>query len=225
MSVSVSGAVRDGNRSALYLRVCADGVSVERQRSELKRIAEARGWVVKIEYLDASDSFVGRDKQSELKALLKNAKRGRYDRILVWSIDALAGSLSDLICNLRTIHKLKLDIYLYKQSLDTSSNWRKNESFRIVELFSSLERLLVRERIRSGMKRAQRKGIKLGRPIIDRDKEGQIQIYLNEGKGIHLTASLVGVGISAVQRIRTSMLNGAKTSPLQKRLGKAQSNS
>src|SRR4051794_14016617 len=81
-------------RAATYLRVSRDDQTTENQRLVLARVAEHRGWTVVHEYEDASYSGVkGRDRRPAFDQMLKDAVRGRFDVLMVWSIDRLGRSV------------------------------------------------------------------------------------------------------------------------------------
>ena len=63
---------------------------------------------------------------------------------------------------------------------------------------------MIVERVKSGLARARAQGKRLGRPSIAPGKEDAVRRLLASGTGIIKTAKLAGVGVSAVQRIKTS---------------------
>jgi predicted site-specific integrase-resolvase len=67
-------------RAALYTRVSTDRQTVENQISELRQVAERRGWEVVEIYRDAGISGAkGRNQRPGLDAMLKDAGRRRFD--------------------------------------------------------------------------------------------------------------------------------------------------
>src|SRR5215471_15178356 len=74
-------------RAALYVRVSTDAQTVENQISELREVAERRGWQVVEIYKDAGISGAkGRDQRSGLDAMFKDASRRRFDVVMAWAI-------------------------------------------------------------------------------------------------------------------------------------------
>jgi DNA invertase Pin-like site-specific DNA recombinase len=84
------GTIR-GNpmRAALYLQVSTtDGQTTENQRMALVRVAGHRGWEIVQTYEDAGISGAkGRDQRPAFNQMLKDAVRGRFQVLMVWSID------------------------------------------------------------------------------------------------------------------------------------------
>jgi DNA invertase Pin-like site-specific DNA recombinase len=134
-------------RVALYTRVSTASQSTENQRHELLRVAQARNWEVIAEYADDGISGAkGRSQRPALDALLKDAVRGKFSLIAVWSIDRLGRSLQHLIEIANELKSVGVDLYVHQQALDTSSSSGKLA-------FSVF-----------GAERAKRNGTKLGRP-------------------------------------------------------------
>jgi DNA invertase Pin-like site-specific DNA recombinase len=73
-----------------------------------------------------------------------------------------------------------------------------------VGVFAEFERAMIVERVKAGLSRARSQGRRLGRPSLGPDKERAVRRLLSKGTGIVKTAKTVGVGVSAVQRIRAT---------------------
>ena len=92
-------------RAALYVRVSTDAQTVENQISELREVAERRGWQVVEIYKDAGISGAkGRDQPPGLDTMLKAADRRKFDVVMAWAIDRLGRSLIDLFGALSVLH-------------------------------------------------------------------------------------------------------------------------
>jgi len=151
-------------RVAVYTRVSTSSQSIENQRHELLRVAEARHWEITHEYTDNGISGAkGRTDRPALDALLKDAVRGKFSLIAVWSIDRLGRSLQHLIEIANELKSVGVDLYVHQQALDTSSSSGKL-AFSVFGALAEYERELIRERVKAGLERAKRNGTKLGRP-------------------------------------------------------------
>ena len=154
----------DAPRIAIYTRVSTSSQSTENQRHELLRVAQARNWEVIGEYTDAGISGAKtRADRPALDALLKDAVRGKFNLVSVWSIDRLGRSLQHLIETVNELQAVGVDLYLHQQALDTTTPSGKL-AFSIFGAFAEFERSLIRERVKAGLERAKRNGTKLGRP-------------------------------------------------------------
>lgn len=123
-----------------------------------------RGWIVVDTFQDKGISGAkGRIDRPALDALLKAATRRKIDLIAVWSVDRLGRSLQHLVETVNELHALGVDLYIHQQAIDTSTPAGKL-AFSVFGALAEYERSLIRERVCSGLERAKRDGIKLGRP-------------------------------------------------------------
>jgi DNA invertase Pin-like site-specific DNA recombinase len=196
-------------RAAIYLRVSTTGQTVENQRRELEQVAERRGWSVVAVYEDAGISGAkGRDQRPGFDRMLKDASRRKFDVVMAWAIDRVGRSLYDLLDTIAHLEAVGVDLYLDQQNLDTTTPSGKL-LFQITGAFAEFERSMIRQRVNAGLARARAQGKRLGRPMLPADKEADVRRLLSSGTGIVKTARTVGVGVSAVQRIKGEMAAGA----------------
>src|SRR5215831_3856385 len=192
-------------RAALYVRVSTDAQTVENQIRELRQVARRRGWDVVEVYSDAGISGAkGRNGRPGLDSMLKDASRRKFDVVMVWAIDRLGRSLSDLLDTIQHLEACGVDLYLDQQALDTTTPMGKL-LFQITGAFAEFERTMIRQRVNAGLKRAIEAGKQLGRPRIDAALEKRIQSQLRAGKGMLKVAAEFGVGSGTVQRIKREM--------------------
>src|ERR1035441_2951670 len=149
---------------ALYLRVSTSSQTTDNQRHELERVAALRGWKIVETFQDEGISGAkGRSDRPALDRMLKDAVRGKFDLIAVWSIDRLGRSLQHLIETVNQLQAVGVDLYMHQQAIDTTTPAGKL-AFSIFGAFSEFERSLIRERGKVGLERAKRNGTKPGRP-------------------------------------------------------------
>ena len=147
---------------ALYTRVSTLDQSVEMQTSDLRRYCDQRGLEVYKGYCDQGISGV-KDRRPGLDELMSDAKKKKFDVVLVWRFDRFARSTKHLITALEEFRHLGIDFISYQENIDTSSPLGK-AIFVIVGAISELERNIIMERVRAGLKRAKENGRILGRP-------------------------------------------------------------
>jgi DNA invertase Pin-like site-specific DNA recombinase len=194
-------------RVAIYLRVSTSGQTVENQRRELEAVAQRHGWAVVATFDDAGVSGAkGREKRPGLDALLKAVARREVDIVAAWSVDRLGRSLQDLVGLLGELHAKRVDLYLHKQGIDTTTPAGK-ALFQMLGVFAEFERAIIVERVKSGLARASEKGTKsgkaIGRPRVSAAIERNIRQAKadNPGLGMIKIAARVGVGVGKVQRV------------------------
>jgi len=159
-------------RAALYMRVSTKGhgQTTETQALALHDYAAHRGFEIVEEYRDEGISG-SKDSRPALDRLMKDARAGKFDVIIVARFDRFARSVSHLLRALEEFSHLGLDFVSLSESVDTSTPMGKM-IFTVLGAVAELERNLIRERVQMGISRARKLGKALGRPkrIFDREK-------------------------------------------------------
>jgi len=188
-------------RAAIYLRVSTDGQSTDNQRLELERVAKASGWDISEVYEDAGVSGAkGRDQRPAFDRLCKDATKRRFDVVMSWSVDRLGRSLQDLVAFLGELRALKVDLFILKQGVDTTTPAGK-AMFQMLGVFAEFERSLIQERVKAGLARAKSQGKTLGRPKIDDETVRAIQRGKAAGLSLRAIAAKAGVSVGAVHKV------------------------
>jgi DNA invertase Pin-like site-specific DNA recombinase len=150
-------------KTALYGRVSTtNGQDPEMQVRELTEFCDRRGWELVEEYVDVGISG-GKEKRPALDKLLADAHRRKFDVVVVWRFDRFARSVSHLLRALETFRSLGIEFVSLSEQVDTSTPTGKMV-FTVLGAVAELERSLIAERVRAGLRNARAKGRKLGRP-------------------------------------------------------------
>ncbi len=189
-------------RAAIYARVStSNGQTPANQIGRLREVAEKAGWEVVEEFVDRGVSGAkGRDKRPAFDRLCMAATRREIDVVMAWSVDRLGRSLQDLVAFLSELQASRVDLYLDRQGIDTTTPGGK-ALYQMMGVFAEFERAMIRERVHAGLARARKEGKRLGRPKVSRKTERAIQAARAEGKGINRIAIDLGVGSSTVRRV------------------------
>ena len=99
---------------------------------------------------------------------MADAHRRRFDVVCVWRFDRFARSVSHLLRALETFKALGIDFVSYSEQMDTSTPAGKMV-FTVLGAVAELERSLIVERVRAGLRNARAKGKRLGRPRVSVD--------------------------------------------------------
>jgi len=189
-------------RAALYLRVSTGEQTTENQRLDLEATAAGRGWRMVAVYADEGISgSKGRDKRPQLDLMLKDASARRFDVLMVAAVDRLGRSLPDLVASMQELRAAKVDLFVAKQGLDTTTPSGR-AMFGMMGVFAEFERDMIQERIKSGIARVRAKGGYHGRKPISAKMEAAIRTELATGKGMLKIARELGVGSGTVQRVK-----------------------
>jgi DNA invertase Pin-like site-specific DNA recombinase len=89
---------------------------------------------------------------------------------MAWSVDRPGRSLQDLVGFLSELHALKIDLFLRRQGLDTTTPAGK-ALFQMMGVFDEFEREMIAERVRAGLERARAEGTPGAFPITPTRKQ------------------------------------------------------
>jgi len=156
-------------RAAIYARVSTigHGQSPEMQLSELREQCVRRGWQIVGEYVDSGISGA-KDRRPELDRLMQDAHKRKFDAVTVWKFDRFARSVSHLLRALDTFRILGVEFVSLSESLDTATPAGRMV-FTVLGAVAELERSLIVERVKAGLRNARAKGKRIGRPASDVD--------------------------------------------------------
>lgn len=149
-------------RVVLYARISTGQQSPEMQMRELREYCKNRGWKVSGEFVDSGISGA-KDSRPQLDRLMADAHRRRFDIVAVWKFDRFARSVSHLLRALETFRSLGIEFVSLSEQIDTATPTGKLV-FTILASVAELERSLIGERVKSGLRNAISKGTRLGRP-------------------------------------------------------------
>ncbi len=197
-------------RVGIYARVSTKDQSCEMQMRDLRAYCAARGFTIIREYIDIGQSGA-KDSRPELNELMADARKRKFDSILVWRFDRFARSTKHLLLALEEFRSLGIQFISYQENIDTSSPLGQ-ALFTIVSAVAQLERDLIRERVSAGVRNARAKGKQFGRPrrIVNQD---EIRRLRSEGASLRQIASKLGVGYGTV-RLRLAQ-TGELITPLK----------
>jgi DNA invertase Pin-like site-specific DNA recombinase len=153
-------------RAALYLRVSTLDQHPETQLYDLRQMANQRGWQVVEEYTDRVSGAKAR--RPGLDRLMSDARRGRFDVVLVWASDRLARSVKHFLEVLDELSRLNVEFISFRENLDTGGPLGR-AFIVIISAIAELERNLIIERVRAGMRRARLEGRHIGRKPLELD--------------------------------------------------------
>ena len=191
--------MQKAKRAGLYVRVSTDLQETGMQESELRRYAQARGWIIQKIYADRGIS--GRkDVRPALQELMKACRQRKIDVVLVWKFDRFARSLKHLVTALEEFKGLGIDFISATEGIDTTVP-SGELVFQIFGAIAQFEAGLISQRVRAGLAEATRRGRRLGRPAIKTLSQSEIRrIRAERRKGVTLRrlASQFGASLWAV---------------------------
>ena len=168
-------------RVVIYTRVSSSDQHPETQLCDLRPLAKARGYEIAGEYTDTISG--AKAKRPGLDRLMADARRGRFDGVLLWSFDRMARSVKHFLEVLDELNHLNIALVSFRENIDTSGPLGR-AMIVIVAAISELERSLIVERVRAGMRRARLEGRQIGRARLDVNRE---QVVIDRRSGMSLS--------------------------------------
>lgn len=184
---------------ALYARVSTldKGQDPTMQLRELREYCQRRGWTVTGEYVDVGVSG-SKDSRPELNRLMTDAHRRNFDAVLVWRFDRFARSVSLLLRALETFKSQGIEFISYSEQMDTSTPTGKM-IFTVLGAVAELERSLIVERVKAGVRNARSKGKRLGRPTVSVDR-ARIAAMRSGGASWRNISAELGIKLGTLHR-------------------------
>src|ERR1700688_3134006 len=169
-------------RVAVYARVSTVDQHPESQLLDLRQFAAQRGLQIVQEYVD--HGFCGaKARRPALDKMMEDARRHKFDVVMVWSCDRLARSTKHLLQVLDELNGFGIQFLSQREAIDTDGALGR-AIIVIVSAIAELERSLIVERVRSGMRRAKLEGRQIGRARLDINRQ---QVVEDRRTGMSLT--------------------------------------
>ena len=188
----------NGIRAAIYARVSTTDQTCDNQLLEFNRYIAARGWIG-VNYVDNGVSGA-KDRRPALDTLLMDARRRRFDVLVVWRLDRLGRNLRHLITLLEDVQTLGIAFVSLAEGIDATTPAGKLQ-MHILAAIAEFERARIAERVRAGLARVRANGQRLGRRprrITDEDLLRVADLSTRKA------AALLGVPSSVLHRARVS---------------------
>jgi DNA invertase Pin-like site-specific DNA recombinase len=183
-------------RAALYMRVSTVDQHPETQLLDLRQMATQRGYEIIAEYTDKISGT--KAKRPGLDQMMANARRGRFDAVLVWASDRIARSVKHFLDVLDELNRIGVEFVSFREQIDTGGPLGR-AILVIIGAIAELERNLIVERVRAGMRRARLDGQRIGRAPLVVDSAA-IQQDRQRGQSIRQIAKGHSISTATIQR-------------------------
>ena len=185
-------------RAALYIRVSTIDQHPETQLHDLHQFASQRGLQIVKEYTDHGFSGT-KARRPALDELMEDARRHRFDVLVVWSIDRLARSTKHLLQTLDELNGRGIQFLSQREAIDTEGPLGR-AIIVIVSAMAELERCIMIERVRAGMRRAKIEGRRIGRAPLKVDRTLLLRDR-ERGLSLNQLAKAHGISKASVCRV------------------------
>ena len=192
---------------AIYARVSTvdKNQDPDTQLMPMRDFCKAQGWEVWREYVDRAP---GNDLAHRVRwrDLLDDAAKKRFSLVLVFKLDRSFRSVKHMHDTLAAWEIVGVSFMSLREQFDTSTAIGRL-LLNLLVCLAEFELELIRERVKAGMDRARRQGIKIGRPrVTDRRgfnrRFGDILERLNGEKISRRQAAIeLGIGYATLKRL------------------------
>ncbi|MGD1096781.1 MAG: recombinase family protein [Bryobacteraceae bacterium] len=180
---------------AIYARVSTTDQSCELR--ELRQYTVRQSFQVFQEYVDTGFSGASASRP-QLDCLLRDARLHRFDAVLVWKLDHWGRSVAHCVRSIQELVALGIRFLSPTESIDTGTESPMSKFLlHLFAAFAEMEREIIRERVRAGVRNAKAKGTRLGRPqrVFRRDEVVRLRA---EGKSWRSVAQTLNLPMSTV---------------------------
>jgi DNA invertase Pin-like site-specific DNA recombinase len=168
-------------RCVFYARISTVEQNLETQLLDLREMAKQRGYEVVREYTDTISG--AKSKRPGLDQLMADARRRRFDVVLVVAFDRVARNVRHFLEVLDELNHLGIEFVSLRENIDTGGPLGRAMVV-IVGAIAQVERQAIVERVKAGMRRARLEGRQIGRAPLLVDREA---ILLDRERGLSLS--------------------------------------
>ena len=184
-------------RAARYVRVSRLDQNPRAQEDETATFIERRGWQLTDTFVDHGVSG-SRERRPELDRLLLDARKRRFDVLVVFRADRLFRSLKHMVVTLDELAALGINFASVNEPFDTTTPSGRL-LLHLVSAMAEFEKAILVERTRAGVAAARRRGARIGRPRVHVDRD-ELHRLRDDKMSIRLIAKQLGVGTGTIQR-------------------------
>src|SRR5579863_3988129 len=177
-------------KAAIYARCSTNEQNVGMQLSELGEFCRHRNWNVAAKFVDRGISGAEELSRPELNRLMTEAHRGKFSVVAVWKFDRFARSVGHLLRAPEIFRSLGIEFVSLSEAVDTTTPAGKMV-FTVLGSVAELERSLIGERVRAGLRNAKAKSTRLGRPPLRELSAAEVRQLRSDRKRARTSFSLL----------------------------------
>jgi DNA invertase Pin-like site-specific DNA recombinase len=186
-------------RVVKYQRVSTHHQEVENQTDSINTQIDRLGWTTVGEYKEVISGTKSRDSRPQLRQLLQDSRKRKFDRVIVYSLDRLGRSVVDVINTINELEEVDVNVFVVKNTIDTSTSQGKLFTY-FCSIFGEMERDMIVSRQKESIKRIREKGGKWGKGnLISQEKRDEIVSLKSQGVSYRTISKDLNVSLGSVQ--------------------------
>ncbi|WP_436664022.1 recombinase family protein [Alicyclobacillus acidoterrestris] len=147
---------------AIYARVSTEeqaeeGFSIQAQLETLRGYAQQHHYIIHHEYVDEGISGKSIEKRLALQQLLRDAKAGLFEEVIVWKINRISRNQLDLLNIVDTLGKHGVSFRSYSENFETETPMGRF-ALQMMGSVAELERNTIVENVKLGMRQRAKQG-------------------------------------------------------------------
>jgi DNA invertase Pin-like site-specific DNA recombinase len=202
------------NRTLLAVRVSSELQDFQRQIDDLTVYAESRGLNIIGVISEKISGATKNEHRAGVQELLKRANSKEFDKLLISELSRLGRNAFEVQKIIEELSGLGISIVIQNLNMETLDTSGKRNSMvdlmlAIISQFSQMELRFLKERINSGIAKAQANGVHCGRKVgtkvpadAMKKKYSKVILDLKGGVSIRKVAKIHSISINTVQRVK-----------------------
>lgn len=195
-------------------RVSTQNQDNQRQINELTDFSKNRNWdVVKI-YEEKISGITKNEERPILMEMITFIQKNNIDKVLCWELSRLGRNTVEVLQTIELLNEKKISLFIKNYNLETLDDNQEvlPLSQFLIQILSSvnqMERVQIRQRIKSGYDNYRKRGGTVGRKKGYKKSEDDIIKehrdvikYLRQGQSVRNTMKLTGKSSGTVQKIK-----------------------
>lgn len=204
----------------IYARVSTNSQDYDRQISDLREYAKRMDYNVVKEFSEKISGAKKVAEREQLSELLKYVEAHHIDKVLIYECSRLSRRIVDFLQVIEELNEQKVSLYIHQNGLETlledgSINPIASLVLGIIAQFNSMERSLIRSRMRRGYNHFRDNGGKVGRKTGYRKSQDDMrEEYAEEirllKKGISLrnVSKITNTSVNTLRKVRDLTIVG-----------------
>ena len=201
-------------RVVIYARVSTNSQDYDRQISDLREYAKKMDYIVVKEFSEKISGAKKVAEREQLSELLQFVEAHNIDKVLIYECSRLSRRIVDFLQVIEQLTEKGISLFILQNSLETlQSDGKPNPIAQLVmgmiAQFCSMERSLIRSRMKSGYDHFRSNGGKVGRKqgytkTVDAMKEEYAEEIRLLRKGISLrnVSKITHTSVNTLRKLR-----------------------
>jgi len=166
---------------------------------DLQEYVSRRGYEIFNFYEDVVSGAT--KERKALDQLMDDARKRKFDIVLVWKFDRFARSLKMLVDSLALFQELGIDFISFKENIDTTTSMGRL-IFHINSAYAEFEREIIKDRVIAGIKAKREKTGTWGRKVLASELQQKIKEMIAAKQSIRTVAKTLSISTRTVRKYK-----------------------